>query len=178
MAPFVVTKSDTAVVHRSNALAREPYGLDFAYHEGAKAPNFLVAWFRGLSTTIFNWMVENSFGRGTNPWSFTLRARTECLLVGLLRMALPKPGEGPSRKVQREGFWGMTLIGYPEDSNTKHVCLKLADNQGDPGYWSTRRRFLECALSLILEKERVDEAASLKGLEFCLFDLTSDRTTA
>ena len=86
-------------------------------------------------------------------------------------MILPKPGDGPSLKLQREeGFWRLELIGYPEDSNAKHVLLELADNHGDPGYWSTSKMLLECALSLILEKARVDEMASHKGLGFRQFD--------
>lgn len=83
-------------------------------------------------------------------------------------MTAPKPGSGPSKEIQRQtGFWKLLLIGYPEsppkDDPNAHVTVKLEDNNGDPGYWSTSAMLVECALSLVLDAEAVAQTASQEG---------------
>lgn len=82
-------------------------------------------------------------------------------------MVTPAPGSGPSLEVQRKkGFWRVMLVGYPEstpEDTTKPVYVKLEDNHGYPGYWSTSKMLLECAMSLIFDRERIEDASALQG---------------
>lgn len=91
---------------------------------------------------------------------------------------VPKPGEGPSREMQRTGYFNVRLLAVPEKASAATpssspasaaaaagsgipdvVVARVADRR-DPGYWSTSRMLLECALSLVMNKK-----ASVAGLQ-------------
>eukprot|EP00210_Caulerpa_lentillifera_P009147 g8721.t1 len=149
MIPLMFAKVNTPVVYRSNALAETPYGQSFVYREGIKADNIFAAYFcRGLN-------------------KFTELATQPSMLQGLFRNFAPASGSGPSKTVQRKlGYWKHLFVGYPEDGSSNPsdlVYLKMEDNSGDPGYWSTSKMLLECALSLVFDKDQVDAANTIQG---------------
>ena len=95
---------------------------------------------------------------------------SECAYrVGLFLAAVPNPGSGPERTVQRKhGHWRLLFVGYPEpsedsDTSPPAVIAKIEDNYGDPGYWSTSNMIVECALALILDKDSVQGVAAMEG---------------
>jgi short subunit dehydrogenase-like uncharacterized protein len=63
----------------------------------------------------------------------------------VLDRVLPSPGEGPSEKVRRTGFYDIEIHG---GGHVAHVAAK-----GDPGYAATAVLFGESALCLALEDD-------------------------
>jgi short subunit dehydrogenase-like uncharacterized protein len=129
IAPFMMAGINTRVVRRSNALQGHAYGRKFRYREvmsggsDALAPvraGAIVAGLGGLVAGL-------SFGP----------ART------LLDRVLPAPGEGPSEKMRRTGYYAIEIHG---GGHVAHVAAK-----GDPGYGATAVLFGESALCLALD---------------------------
>jgi len=135
-APFVMAGVNTRVVRRSNALAGYPYGKDFRYREatltGPGAGGRLKA---ALLTTSLGALVV---GMSLRP--------TRALLH---RFLLPKPGEGPSRELQRDGFFNLVQVGKLPDGTTMRTRIT---GDRDPGYGSTSRMLSESAVCLALDK--------------------------
>lgn len=82
--------------------------------------------------------------------------------------SIRQPGTGPNLNLQRNlGFWRIRVIGYPENdsqrNSTKLVAVSIQDNKGDPGYWSTSKMLLECALSLIYDSNAINNSDALEG---------------
>jgi len=132
--PLVMGPVNTRVVRRSHALRGFPWGKDFRYDE------------------------VMSFGRGPSGFAKAvamsgglvgfMAALSVPALKGLLeRRVLPKPGEGPSEKVMRDGFFEAELVGTAGDHEI-HIKVK---GRGDPGYGATSRMLAESALALAFD---------------------------
>jgi len=178
MIPLLFAKANLPGIYRSNALAKTPYGERFVYQEGIKADNILQAYFYRALNSASELATKPSI----------LQSKGICkifnnLISGFMKKTAPASGSGPSKTVQRKmGYWRHLFVGYPEDSTSEDlVYLKMEDNSGDPGYWSTSKMLLECALSLVLNKDLVNQEASLEGSPFevpCLIDLRWDFDTS
>jgi short subunit dehydrogenase-like uncharacterized protein len=126
IAPFVMAGVNTRVVRRSNALQDWRYGRRFRYREVMSAGDDLLAPMRaGAIVAGLGGLVAGlSFG--------PTRA--------VLDRILPSPGEGPSEKTRRTGFYAIEIHGGDRVAHVKA--------QGDPGYAATAVLFGESALCL------------------------------
>jgi short subunit dehydrogenase-like uncharacterized protein len=132
IAPFIMAGINTRVVHRSNALSNNSYGVAFTYEEAvvtgqggsgkrkAKAAHWGVnALMIGLAVPPIRWLLET--------------------------FVLPKPGQGPSEKAQLEGNFELVFHGSTAKGETIQ-CRVTGDR--DPGYGSTAKMLSQAAACL------------------------------
>jgi short subunit dehydrogenase-like uncharacterized protein len=132
IAPFIMAGINTRVVHRSNALSNNSYGVAFTYEEAvvtgqggsgkrkAKAAHWGVnALMIGLAVPPMRWLLET--------------------------FVLPKPGQGPSEKAQLEGNFELVFHGSTAKGETIQ-CRVTGDR--DPGYGSTAKMLSQAAACL------------------------------
>ncbi len=131
--PFIMAAINTRIVLRSNAIRPGGhYSAEFRYDEGT---------------------LTGSGARGrklAKRLAFGTRIAPKLLASGfvssvLTKFVLPKPGEGPSPREQREGFYDLRFIGVTQ-SNQK-IRVKVTGDR-DPGYGSTAKMLAQAALSL------------------------------
>lgn len=131
-APFVMASINTKNVHRSNALAKYPYGRDFTYSEmmatggGAKGRQRAKA---AQSTSNMQRALL-----GFPPTRFLLT-----------QFALPKPGEGPDKEARETGMYDVLFVGTAADGRSLRAGVY---GDKDPGYGSTSKMLSEAALVL------------------------------
>ena len=131
VAPFVMGPYNSRVVRRSNALLGHAYGPAFRYREVMAVPG-------GPAAPVAAGAVSAVLGGLTVGMALPpTRA--------LLDRVLPKPGEGPSEKVQRTGHFRMEVH---TRTSTGARYLATVAAQGDPGYAATAVMFGESALCL------------------------------
>ena len=141
IAPFIMAGINTRVVHRSNALSNNSYGVEFKYEEAvvtgegssgkrkAQATHWGVnALMIGLAVPPIRWLLETA--------------------------VLPKPGEGPTEKAQLEGGFDIVFLGATAKGETIR-CRVTGDR--DPGYGSTAKMLSQAAACLA--KDVSDDAA-------------------
>ena len=74
-----------------------------------------------------------------------------------MKTVLPKPGQGPSKKVREEGFFESLIyaVGDGTDEEPKKtVAYVRSGTSGDPGYKSTAQMSVEAALCMALQREK------------------------
>jgi short subunit dehydrogenase-like uncharacterized protein len=131
VAPFVMASYNTRIVRRSNALLGHAYGPGFRYREvmsvgtGPLAPVLAGGVTAGLGALAVGMTLPPS------------RA--------LLDRVLPKPGAGPSAKVQQSGRFRVEIT-TQTSTGARYVATVAAD--GDPGYAATAVMLGESALCL------------------------------
>jgi short subunit dehydrogenase-like uncharacterized protein len=137
-APFV----NPAVVHRTNALASDPYASGFTYSEAFDVTATLNGFAAGagplaraVSRTVRS-IVAISEGRG--------RARDR-LRLKALRWLGPRPGRGP-REHQLDGL-GYRLVARASSDSGATASMTL-NGAGNPGYRSTPNMLAEAGLAL------------------------------
>jgi short subunit dehydrogenase-like uncharacterized protein len=133
VAPFLMAAVNTRVVHRSHALLGRPWGPGFTYDEAMLMGTgpLGAAKAGGLSAGM-------AAGVGLVALGPTRRA--------LSRWVLPKPGEGPSPEVQRNGSFDLRFFGTTPDG---HTIRTRVTGDRDPGYSGTARMLAEAAVGLV-----------------------------
>jgi short subunit dehydrogenase-like uncharacterized protein len=158
LAPFVMAHVNTRVVRRSNALQGYAYGRRFRYREVMSAGSGPLAPVRaGAIVAALGGLVAGmSFG--------PTRA--------LLDRVLPSPGEGPSEKTQRRGFYEIAIHGRTSSGRryTSRVVQK-----GDPGYAATAVLLGESALCLALDGDRLPERGGVLTPATAMGDVLIER---
>lgn len=132
IAPFIMEAINARVVHRSNALSGNGYGTGFRYEEAvvtgegalgqttARATSWgLNALMVGLAVPPVRWLLETA--------------------------VLPKPGQGPSEKVQLEGKFDIVFHGSTANGQT--ISCRVTGDR-DPGYGSTAKMLSQAAACL------------------------------
>ena len=115
--PFVMAPINSRNVHRTNFLLGHRYGSDFAYDEM-------------LMT-----------GKGEKARAVAEILATKPGLPGPERA----PGEGPSDRELREGFYDLLFAGATADGRELRASVR---GDVDPGYASTARMIVQTALCL------------------------------
>jgi short subunit dehydrogenase-like uncharacterized protein len=134
LGPFVMAPINTRVVRRSNALQGWAYGRRMRYREvmglgtGPLAPVKAA----GLSGGV--WALQAGLA---HPASRKVLSRL-----------LPDPGEGPSERLRRTGFFRIEIHARTS-AGARYVCDVAA--RGDPGYAATAVMLGESALCLALD---------------------------
>ncbi|WP_281646670.1 saccharopine dehydrogenase NADP-binding domain-containing protein [Parendozoicomonas sp. Alg238-R29] len=141
-APFVMAAINTRVVHRSNALSGNAYGVDFRYDEAMLTGRE----FKGRMTAIT--MVA---GLGAFMVGAVIKP-TRWLMESYM---LPKPGEGPSPEAQQKGYYDLRFVGLTADG--KELRTKVTGDR-DPGYGSTSKMLGQAGLSLALDISKEEKA--------------------
>lgn len=139
-APWVMAKIDVPLVYRSASLAKHTagdYGESFVYQEAMGTGTGL----RGLATSVFVTLglaifMLLAFFRPTR-W--------------LLRRVLPAPGQGPSEKTMREGFFNMHFFARGDDASNPRLVRASVTGNMDGGYALTARMIAESAVLLAKE---------------------------
>jgi len=142
--PFAMAGINTRVVRRSNALQGWAYGRRFRYREvtgfGASPAAPLLA---GAVSTV-------------------LKAAEAGLAFGpsraVLARLLPAPGQGPSEKTRRTGFFRIQ-IHTRTSAGVRY--LGTIEAQGDPGYAATSVMLGETALCLALDCDQLPGRAGV-----------------
>jgi short subunit dehydrogenase-like uncharacterized protein len=142
--PFIMAGVNARVVRRSNALQGWAYGRRFRYREvmgfghGAAAPVLAVAVTGGLMAL----MTGLAFGPSR----------------AVLGRLLPGPGEGPSEKTRRTGYFRIEV--RARTSGGGRYVSKIAA-RGDPGYAATAVMLGESALCLALDRDALPDRAGV-----------------
>ena len=122
-APFVMASINTRNVHRSNMLMDFPYGKDFVYDE----------------------MILTGPGEQGEA-----NAKKVVAAVNAERMGAsgggPKPGEGPSKEERENGMYDLLFVAIAPDGRQVRAAVK---GDRDPGYGSTSKMIVECAICLL-----------------------------
>jgi short subunit dehydrogenase-like uncharacterized protein len=142
--PFVMALYNTRIVRRSNALQDWAYGRRFRYSEvmGFRDGPVGLAMATGMTAGL-------ATVGGAMIFSPT-RA--------LLERALPAPGEGPSEKTQRNGYFRIEI--HSRTSSGARYVAKVT-GKGDPGYSGTAVMFGESAFALAFDGDALPPAAGV-----------------
>ena len=144
LAPFVMAGVNTRVVRRSNALQNHAYGSRFRYREVMSAGSGPLAPVRaGAIVAVLGGLVAGM--------SFPPSRK-------LLDKVLPAPGEGPSEKAQRRGFYEIAI--HARTSSGRTYTSRVVQ-KGDPGYAATALLLGESALCLALDADRLPEGGGV-----------------
>jgi short subunit dehydrogenase-like uncharacterized protein len=144
LAPFVMSGYNTRIVRRSNALQGWEYGRRFRYQEYMSykdnAAGLAIA---GVSTAGLAAVAGGLMFTPTRA---------------LLDRVLPSPGEGPSEKLQREGFFALEIH---TTTSTGAKYQATVTGKGDPGYAGTAVMLAESALSLAFDGDALPPRAGV-----------------
>ncbi|WP_203999642.1 saccharopine dehydrogenase family protein [Virgisporangium aurantiacum] len=132
LAPFVMASYNTRIVRRSNALRDWAYGRRFRYREAMRVRSSALA----LATKA---------GLGALVVGMTLPPTRY-----VLDRVLPKPGTGPSERVQRTGHF--TVVVFTTTSTGARYTARIKA-KGDPGYAATAVMLGESGLALALDRD-------------------------
>ncbi|WP_370262580.1 trans-acting enoyl reductase family protein [Limnobacter sp.] len=132
VAPFVMAGINTRVVHRSNALTQYAYGKNFKYDEAMMTG----AGLRGRLTAM---------GLASAMGGFLLGAALPPTRWALEKFVVPKPGQGPSEKSQKQGNYDLRFFGKTSKAQT---LVARVTGDMDPGYGSTAKMLGEAVACL------------------------------
>ncbi|RZL74504.1 MAG: enoyl-ACP reductase [Rhodococcus sp. (in: high G+C Gram-positive bacteria)] len=157
-APFVMGSYNTRIVRRTNALRDFAYGRTFKYREVMTVGNSrLSRVYAGGVAAILGGLV---LGLSLPPTRY------------VLDRILPSPGEGPSDKTQRNGYFAMDI--YTTTTTGARYASRVKA-QGDPGYRATAVLLGESALSLVLDRDLLPDEAGVLTPATAFGDILADR---
>jgi short subunit dehydrogenase-like uncharacterized protein len=159
--PFLMAGLNTRVVRRSNALQGWAYGRRFRYREvtGFGASPAAPVQAAVVSTAMKAAAAGLAFGPSR----------------ALLRQVMPGPGEGPSEKTRRTGFFRIQI--HTRTSAGVRYLGKV-EARGDPGYAATAVMLGESALCLALDRDRLPDRAGVLTPATAMGAALADRLTA
>ena len=140
-APFVMAIANTRVVRRSAGLLekrQQSYGSNFVYNEYMMTKKFSSALLITVGLAILSTIMFTPLRK-------------------IFRPLFPTPGTGPSEDVQNNG-WFESIFVVENENNEKYKFRVFGE--GDPGYKSTARFICESALSICLDKEKIDKSVN------------------
>lgn len=135
--PFIMAEINTKNVHRTNFLLGQPFGADFVYDEMMLTGGGPKGKSRAQSLASGSRMLTGLMAFGPSR--------------GLLRLVLPKPGQGPSKEQREAGSFDVLVSGETADGRTLRAGVK---GDKDPGYGSTSKMIGESGLCLALDLSR------------------------
>jgi short subunit dehydrogenase-like uncharacterized protein len=144
LGPFAMAGINTRVVRRSNALQGWAYGRRFRYREVTGFGSGPAAPLRGTAVSAAFRSVEAGLAFGPSR--------------ALLGRLLPSPGQGPSDKARRNGYFRIQVHTRTE-AGTRYVAAVEA--QGDPGYAATSVMLSQSALCLALDRDQLPGPAGV-----------------
>ena len=161
LAPFVMASINTRVVRRSNALQGWAYGRGLRYREAMGMGSGVVG--RAKATALTGGVGALLAGLSFGPTRV------------VLDRVLPSPGEGPSEKARRTGFFKID-VHTRTSTGARYVCHVAAP--GDPGYAATAVMLGESALALVLDRDRLPDRAGVLTPATAFGTVLADRLRA
>ena len=137
-APFVMAIANTRVVRRTASLLekrQQSYGSNFVYNEYMMTKKFTSALLITVGLAILSTIMFTPLRK-------------------IFRPLFPNPGTGPSEDVQNNGWFESIFV--VQNENKEKFKFRVF-GEGDPGYKSTARFICESALSICLDKEKIDK---------------------
>jgi short subunit dehydrogenase-like uncharacterized protein len=144
LGPFAMASVNTRVVRRSNALQDWAYGRGFRYREATGFGSGPAAPLKGAAASAAFQSLEAGLAFGPSR--------------ALLSRLLPAPGQGPSDKTRRNGYFRIQVHTRAADGR-RYVARVEA--QGDPGYAATSVMLSQSALCLALDGDRLPGLAGV-----------------
>jgi len=92
----------------------------------------------------------------------------------LLDRVLPSPGEGPSEKTQRRGFYEIAIH---TRTSTGRTYVSRVVQKGDPGYSATAVLLGQSALCLALDADRLPQGGGVLTPATAMGDVLIERLT-
>lgn len=133
--PFIMAAINVRVVLRSQSLLPDLYGKRLRYDE--------AMWVgRGLKGRLRAYMMASMLGL------FMVAAAFKPMRKLLQKTVLPKPGQGPSRKEQEQGFYDLRFFA---EAGSETFQVKVVGDR-DPGYGSTAKMLGQVGIALAQEK--------------------------
>ena len=130
--PFFMEQINNKIVYRTKHLREhQGYAKNFLYQESM----FISDNFSFLTSRILQISLDLT--------DALLKVKK---LSKILRLALPKPGEGPSDDLIENGFFKAQVIGISETGETESITISA---DGDPGNKATVNLILLCLDSLL-----------------------------
>jgi len=160
LAPFVMAAINTRVVRRSNALQDWAYGRRFRYREAMG--------FSGPAAPV----MAGAVAAATVSMAAGLAFPPSRALLGRL---LPGPGEGPSERTRRRGYFRLETHARTS-TGARYVCRMSAP--GDPGYQATAVMLGEAVLCLLRDEARLPDAAGVLTPATAMGTVLADRLRA
>jgi short subunit dehydrogenase-like uncharacterized protein len=142
--PWAMAGINTRVVRRSNALQGWAYGRRFRYREVTGFGTSPAAPMLAVAASAATKTAEAGLAFGPSR--------------ALLSQLLPAPGQGPSEKTRRTGFFRMQ-ISTRTSAGARY--LGTIEAQGDPGYAATSVMLGESALCLALDRDHLPDRAGV-----------------
>ena len=142
--PFLMAGLNTRVVRRSNALQGWAYGRRFRYRE-------VTGFGAGPAAPLLGAAVSSALKALQTGLAFPASR-------ALLGPLLPGPGEGPSEKTRRSGFFRIEIHAH---TSAGARYLSKIEAHGDPGYAATSVMLSESALCLALDRDRLPAHAGV-----------------
>jgi len=142
--PFLLARLNARVVRRSNALQAWAYGRRFRYQEVT-----------GFGTNRAAPVQAAVASTAMAALAAGLAFRPSRALLGRF---LPGPGEGPSEKTRRNGFFRMEIHAR---TSAGARYLSLVEARADPGYAATAVMLGESALCLALDQDSLPGCAGV-----------------
>ena len=136
--PFIMAYINIEVVRRGFALSKRSGNSPIKYREAAVAESVLDAFTMWVGLILVGTLIINPI---TRP---------------LMKMILPKPGQGPSQKEMDDGFLCVTGYGIGTKLQKAESVMYFPY---DGGYTSTARMLVESGLCLALDGDKHDFAA-------------------
>jgi len=133
--------ANTRVVRRSASLLekrQQGYGSNFVYNEYMMTKKLSSALLITIGLAILSAIMFTPLRK-------------------IFRPLFPAPGTGPSEEVQNNGWFESIFI--VQNENKEKFKFRVF-GEGDPGYKSTARFICESALSICLDKEKIDKNIS------------------
>jgi short subunit dehydrogenase-like uncharacterized protein len=129
---------NTRIVLRSNALMQPPYGKEFRYDEATLTGDGRAGEKRA-----------KCLARLSRVGMFALAVAPIRWIV--IRFFLPKPGQGPSKEQQVNGYYDLRFFGSTPQG--EELRIKLTGDR-DPGYGSTAKMLAQAAISLCRDVDK------------------------
>ncbi|MDP6415930.1 MAG: saccharopine dehydrogenase NADP-binding domain-containing protein, partial [Gammaproteobacteria bacterium] len=136
--PFLMAAINTRIVLRSNALMQPPYGKEFRYDEATLTGDGRAGEKRA-----------KCLARLSRVGMFALAVAPIRWIV--IRFFLPKPGQGPSKEQQVNGYYDLRFFGSTPQG--EELRIKLTGDR-DPGYGSTAKMLAQAAISLCRDVDK------------------------
>lgn len=147
--PFFMQFINARLVRRSNALLRQRgqgYSDNFQYQEYMHMfNNRILSLIPAFFISIF--ILIMAAGSAFKP------------LRELVRFVLPKPGNGTPKFVRDMAYFKTNIVATAETGEKAHVYVA---DRGDPGNEVTVKCISECALALVLDKDKLPNVSGFQ----------------
>lgn len=142
LCPFIMSGINSRVVYKTNSIFDFQYGRDFTYTEVSFFKKGIFGFLKALK--LYTSLIVIRIAMSFSP------------LLSLLHLFyIPKPGNGPSKEIMKNGYFKMRIKGYTSNKDISQVTVY---GNSDPGYSATAKMITESALSILLNGDKINKS--------------------